>query len=150
MTTSLKKLLSIENVEDYKVHLAIASKGEYPLDVFVYNRNTWKVWQTHGTRNDYNKKYIFSLMQFKNAKESQPTHWLFGGIFEVKDRFPDSVKSPSGYQEYYDVNLTDQWSDLIGRLKGCYHNNSPRAVRQVGATLDQITLLEILPTPYTG
>jgi len=38
----------------------------------------WNQWS--GGRNDFNRKYIFSLIQFCH----EPNKWLFGGIFEEK------------------------------------------------------------------
>ena len=147
MTTSLKKLLSIENLGDYKVHLAIYNGQDYPLDVFVNDRDHWKRWHEYGTgTNSFNEKYIFSLMRFENKSVSQPDHWLFGGIFEVKQRFS---KGTLVNNTEYKVELTNQWSDLIGRLKGFFHNPSQN-IRRKGNVLEEITLLEILPTPYTG
>ena len=66
------------NPKDYKLHLAVTSEeGVNPLDVFIRDKDEWKLWQAHrGSKNEWTRPYIFSLIKFHNF-------WLFGGIYTV-------------------------------------------------------------------
>lgn len=89
------------NPRKYKLHLAVTSKdGTNPIDVFIRDKNEWRDWQTYrGSKNEWTRDYIFSLIKFHNF-------WLFGGVFKVVKR----------HQTHYDVELTNEYESLIGRL----------------------------------
>jgi hypothetical protein len=58
---------------------------EYPIDVLARSWDAWVGWNSwRGPRDDFNRQFVFSLAQ---AREN-PSHWLFGGVFEVLARRP--------------------------------------------------------------
>ena len=108
MNIKLTDILNFEYPKDYKVHLANWSGKHQPLDVFVSDKEQWKRWNSwRGERDEFNRKYIFSLIEFYH----EPSIWLFGGIFEVLSR------STEKNAHSYEVELTDQFAPMIGRLK---------------------------------
>ncbi|WP_438443025.1 GIY-YIG nuclease family protein [Kluyvera georgiana] len=99
----LNDILHIENGFDFKIHFAVYNYEEEPLDAFVRDKSEWQGWnEWRKGRNDFNRKYIFSLIKF----HPQNNRWLFGGIFEVLERYDDGYK----------IKLVDEHSGLIGRL----------------------------------
>ena len=65
MTISLRDIWLIENIDDYKVHFGRWNGDEHPLDVWVRDASDWQGWQEYrGSRNDFTRQYIFSLIQF--------------------------------------------------------------------------------------
>ena len=75
---------------------------EYPIDVLARSWDEWVGWNSwRGTRDDFNRRFIFSLAQARD----NPSHWLFGGVFEVLGRRP----TPRALS--YDVEFR---SDLMG------------------------------------
>lgn len=97
------KILPISNLDEYKIHFAVWNGEEQPLDVFVRDPDEWKDWNSwRGGRNDFSRKFIFSLIRYHH----QPNKWLFGGIFEVIERNANS----------YNVKLIDLHREYIGRL----------------------------------
>jgi len=96
----ISDIISI-NPKEFNLHLATTSReGINPLNVFVRDKNEWKGWQSHrGSKNEWTREYIFSLIKFDN-------NWLFGGVFKVMER----------QQKSYDVQLTNTFEGLIGRL----------------------------------
>lgn len=99
----LDSILHIDNPKQFKVHFAVDNGEEQPLDVFVNDKDGWEGWNRwRGNRNDFSRKYIFSLIRFYH----QRNRWLFGGIFEVLER------NPGGYK----IKLLDIDKEYIGRL----------------------------------
>ena len=112
MTLPLTDIWPIEEPSLYKLHFARHNRVEQPLDVFVRNREEWQGWQEFRPKsNQFNRPYIFSVIDFYR----EPDIWLFGGVWEVLERLPDS----------YVVSLTEQGRDFIGRLK--LHSPLPTA-----------------------
>jgi len=57
--------LSDSDLNQYKLHLACWNGYEHPLDVYLADWNKWIGWnQSRSGNNDFNRKYIFSLIQF--------------------------------------------------------------------------------------
>jgi hypothetical protein len=103
MDICVEDLIRIENLKDYKLHLAVWNYEEQPLDVFVRSWNDWVGWnQWRGDRDDFTRPYIFSLIRFY----PRPDKWLFGGIFEVKNRRTES----------YELELVQAYEKYVGRL----------------------------------
>ena len=102
----LRDMWVVENVSDYKVHFGRWNKELNPLDEWVIDRSKWIRWQEYRppTRNEFNRTYIFSLMNFYPEGKN---FWLFGGVFQVLADHGDS----------YEVELTKQGGSFIGRLK---------------------------------
>lgn len=104
-------ILGIKDSElnKYKLHLACWNGDEQPLNVYLDDWDRWIGWnQWRGGKNDFNRTYIFSLMQFYH----EPNKWLFGGIFEVTERYNDWEETKIGYK----VELQELHKDMIGRL----------------------------------
>lgn len=89
---------------EIKVHLAISNRNRYePLYAFI--NNEFKTWQEYQTKQNFNKRFILSLIYYR------PNDWLYAGVHEnlgskkISDRHFD-----------YETNLLDIQKDLIGRL----------------------------------
>lgn len=124
-------------LEDYKVHFAKWNGDRQPLDAWVRDRDAWVGWQEYrGTKNDFNRDRILSFMSFYHERDT----WLFGGIFQVKER----------HEDRYAVELTSELAPFIGRLKVA----SPYRDRQVRPKLERvlggIQVKEVLGHPYSG
>jgi hypothetical protein len=105
MDIKLSDILKIpeDQLNEYKLHLACWNGEVQPLDVYLENWDEWVGWnEWKGNKNDFTRKYIFSLIQFYH----EDNKWLFGGIFEVIER----------HEDYYELELKDIHKELIGRL----------------------------------
>jgi len=90
MTIYLKDIWLISNPTDYKVHFARWNGVEQPLEAWTRNREEWQGWQEYRPgRNDFNRKFIFSLMQFYHEVDS----WLFGGTPAIPPRVLSRLSS---------------------------------------------------------
>ncbi len=136
----LKDIWPIENVSDYKVHFGHWNGNEQPLDAWVRAPSNWVEWQEHRPgRNDFNRPYIFSLMEFYHEKDT----WLFGGVFRVLSR----------YEDRYKVTLTELGKSFIGRLKllSSYRERQRRVnFENHYDGKHTLQVLEILREPYSG
>ena len=134
----LRDIWPIENVTDYKVHFGRWNGDTHPLDAWVRNPAEWEGWQQSrpGRADVWNRKFIFSLMQFYDEQDK----WLFGGVFRVTARHADR----------YEVRLTEQGKHYIGRLK----LHSPYRERATRVLFENhyknFEVHEILPEPYSG
>ena len=73
----LSDLWQIDDQTDFKLHFARFNGENQPLDVWARDHSEWIRWQEYRPgRNDFNRRYIFSVMQFYH----EPDIWLFGGI----------------------------------------------------------------------
>ena len=137
MTLRLTDIWPIQEPSRYKLHFARRNRIEQPLDVFVRSREEWQGWQEYRPKsNQFNRPYIFSLIDFY----PEPDVWLFGGVWEVLKRMPDS----------YVVSLTEQGHDFIGRLKlHCPYRQ--RATRiNFERRMEEFTASEILREEFSG
>lgn len=140
-------ILSLEDSElnRYKLHLASWNGYEQPLNVYLSDWDQWVGWnEWRGGKNDFNRKYIFSLIQFYH----EPNKWLFGGIFEVKERYENWHETKVGYK----VELKKIHTDLIGRL--IIDFNRYRGLRGRSFLLESyfndFKVSQILKRPYDG
>ena len=137
MTISLKDVMPVERLDEYKVHFARWNNEAQPLEVFVRDRGEWQGWQEYWpSRNDFNRAYIFSLIQFYHEIDS----WLFGGIFRVI----------AFHKDRYEVELTDAGAGFIGRLKlhAPYRGRTTRV--NLENHYDTFVVQELLREPYSG
>ena len=137
MSISISDIWPISNLSDYKLHFARWNGDTQPLDVWVRDKNEWQGWQEYWPkRNDFNRPYIFSLMQFYHEEDT----WLFGGVFRVL-----GLK-----QDRYEVQLCDEGKGFIGRLK----LHTPYRERSTRVNFENhfanFTVSEILREAYTG
>lgn len=141
MSIKLSEILSFEDPREFKVHLANWNGDENPLDVFVRNKNEWKGWNSwRSERDDFNRKYIFSLMEYYH----EPNSWLFGGIFEVVERL--NASRSKGYE----IRLSDIHQSFIGRLKIKWQRTGRAKSRKLENYLDEFAVSEIFREEYTG
>ena len=140
----IEELIKISNPRDYKLHLGCWNGESQPLDLFVSDFNIWKSWnEWKGTKNEFNRKYIFSLIDYYH----EPNKWLFGGIWEVKERHLEKKRESGGYE----VELLPDYQNLIGRAVIGYQRNTGRGrAFKLENYLNQFTISEILKNRYTG
>ena len=132
-------------LKDYKVHFARYNQYKQPLNVLAGDMDEWKNWQEwYPDRNDFNRKYIFSLAQYPHA----PDHWLFGGVWEVKGIVERDLSGKK--RKFYDVNLVDHLRPMVRRLK------LRRVWKQRGTRVNfenhyhDFEIAEIFPQSYSG
>lgn len=141
MSIKLTDVLPIENLHDYKLHLACWNGENQPLDVFVRSKEEWEGWNTwRSQKDDFNREYIFSLIDFY----PEPEIWLFGGIYKVLSR------GSQNYFPSYKVKLAEGSQEFIGRLK--VHLKRPARAKAVRLEnyYNKLTVFEILKECYTG
>ena len=137
MTIQLRDIWPISEPENYKLHFARWNGENEPLEVWARDWEEWKSWQEYRPgRDDFNRPYIFSLIQFYHETDV----WLFGGVFRVTQRHPDR----------YEVELTSQGVSLLGRLKllSPYRKRSTRV--RFENHYPQLEVQEVLREPYSG
>ncbi len=134
----LKNIWQIENPHEYKVHFGWWNGQAQPLDEWANDRSRWVVWQQYRTKDEFNRRYIFSLMNFYHEKDKQA--WLFGGIFQVLGRRGNR----------YDVKLTDLGGPFIGRLKLWSSYRARQKEVNFENHYHNLEVLEILREPYSG
>lgn len=135
----IAQILGIENLKDYKIHMARYNGHCEPLDIFLTSQEEWHKWNKWRNKKDeFNRKYIVSFIQFYPEQST----WLFGGIYEVIGRGePDSHS--------YDVNLLENGKELIGRLKIKAEMPRGRAFK-LENFYDELLFSEILKETYNG
>lgn len=137
MTILLRDIWPIAEPTAFKAHFARWNGEHQPLEVWVRDRGEWQEWQAYRpTRDDFNRPLIFSIMQFYH----EPDIWLFGGVFRVEERRSDR----------YDVALTDQGAEFIGRLKlrSSYRSRQTRV--NFENHFENLEVQELLREPYSG
>lgn len=134
----LSSIMPIENLKSYKIHLAVQNNvGVHPLDSFVSSFDEWKGWHKHrGSVDRFNRNFIFSVIDFYPQKGK----WLFGGIFEVLSR----------HENFYEIELTNQYRDMIGRLKIDFLYTSRTRELLMERYYNEMNVFEILPKVYDG
>ncbi|MBT3392488.1 MAG: GIY-YIG nuclease family protein [Elusimicrobiaceae bacterium] len=136
----LSEVLSIKNLKDYKIHLAVYNGHDEPLDVFAQDKNKWDHWNAwRGKRNCFNRKYIISFMRFYHEKDV----WLFGGIYEVLGRDPKKA-------HLYKIKLLNIGKSLIGRLKVEFSSKTQNKRLNLENIYDNIVVHEVLKEKYSG
>lgn len=140
----LKDIWQIKNVRDYKVHFGRWNGKHQPLDLWVEDEAEWKGWQIYYPgRNDFNREYIFSVMDFYHESDT----WLFGGIFRVLGLREDHEEA---HDYRYEVELTEYGGAFIGRLKLKLEYKSRTTRVNFENYYDLFGVSEILREPYSG
>lgn len=126
----------------HKVHFAVWNQIKHPIDVLATNQEEWQGWNSwRSVKDDFNREFIFSVAQDK----SDPTLWLFGGIWEVLGRRPEQ------HAQSYTVALRD---DLMGPfIRRLYirHKRTGRNIRRtMESVLPTMTVSSILEEPFAG
>ena len=144
----LKDIWPIDDVQDYKVHFGCSNKhGVRPLDEWLCNPKKWEDWQkSYLGRDDFNRDYIFSLMDFY----PEDGVWLFGGVFR---RIGLRVTGPHKKDREYEVEPTEKGKQFIRRLKVYRRlgrkDGKARRVNLEGH-YDKFVVSEVLAEPYSG
>lgn len=138
----LRSLLGDLDPVRCKLHCAVWNGSRHPSDVLAADWEEWIRWNRwRSAKNDFNRDFIFSLA----VTREQPTHWLFGGVFEVLGR----TDTPHEYA--YDIALRDDiLSGHLRRLKLNFHRVGRNTRLVMERALDDITVQEVLPSPYAG
>lgn len=139
MPILLRDIWPMADLREYKIHFASDDGGAQPLDVWVRDPTHWQAWQEYYPgRNDFNRPYIFSLMDFYRERDV----WLFGGIFRVVARHADPDR--------YEVELTERGAPFIGRLKlrSDYRERARRV--KFENHYDSLEVAEVLREPFSG
>ena len=143
MAIPLKEIFPIENTSEYKIHFARDNTDIEPLNAWVRSEAEWQGWQEYRPKsNAFNRRYIFSLMQFYHETDT----WLFGGVFRVIERYEDNHRVE--LKKRYKVELADIRKNLIGRLKIKYPYNSMQPRANMENYYDEFEVKEILPKKY--
>lgn len=141
MGISVNDLLKIDNLQDYKMHFAVWNGEDQPLDIFVEDKEAWKgwnAWRNPNGRDDFNRRFIFSLIRYYRQTE----RWLFGGIFEVLDRRP---------KDHYVIKLCNEGKDYVGRLLVQHPGPGVQGRAFLPETFfGQLEVAQILEKPYEG
>ena len=142
MDIPLNCIIRLDPLSDYKIHFAVRNReGTEPLDVYVQDTEEWKgwnEWRKPGGRDDFNRRYIFSLIRNYPLADT----WLFGGIFEVLER---PVNEP------YTVQLSEKYKEYIGRLLVAYPGPGVQGRSFRAETyFEHLTVAQILDKPYHG
>jgi hypothetical protein len=141
MDIKLSSIIPIDNLSEYKMHLACWNHYNQPLDVFVRSQEEWERWNTwRGKKDEFNREYIFALIKFYH----EPDTWLFGGIYKVISR---SAQSDS---HSYKVKLVEGMQAFVGRVKMEFKR--PARARSVCLEkyYEQLIVSEILKECYSG
>jgi len=125
-----------------KMHCAVWNREDYPIDVLARSDSEWAGWNSsRNQRNDFNRQFIFSLAQTRG----DPSHWLFGGVFEVLAR----RSTPSARS--YDVELrTEHMGAYVKRLIVAFRLPGRLVRLKLDTHLDRIEVVSILPQPFAG
>lgn len=136
----LKDIMVLENLTEYKLHTARWSGENQPLDVYVNKFEDWVNWNKwQSTKNEFNRKYIFSLINYYHETNT----WLFGGVFEVIGR----KNKPKSFS--YDIEEIESFNKYVGRLKVQLKISRGRAFLFENF-INKIQVSEILKIPYKG
>ncbi len=138
----ITKIISIENPKNYKLHAARWTGEDEPLDCYVTNKDDWLYWNKwRGKKDDFNRQYIFSLMDFY----PETNMWLFGGIYKVIG------KANTNNDFNYEIEELNEYADYVGRLK---IKIDPKVTRGraflLETYLEKMEVSEILREPYSG
>lgn len=139
MKIKLTDVINIHNPRNYKMHLASWNGANQPLDVFVRDKEQWKKWNAYrgeGKKNHFNRNHIFSVIDFYHERDT----WLFGGVWEVLERFDNGYK----------VELTNQFKPMIGRLKFHWKREGRIKSRKLEQLIDKFEVSEILKEEFSG
>jgi hypothetical protein len=130
-------ILQLEETDRYKLHAANFNGDVNPLDEFLKDENIWKNWnQYRPSKNEFNRDYIFSMMEFY----PKPNTWLFGGVFKVIERKEDS----------YIVEELDKYKKFTGRLLLNFEYKDRARRLRLENYIDYITVNQIFEYRYTG
>ena len=127
-----------------KLHCAVWNREEQPIDVLARSwEDEWVGWNSwRPTKDEFNRRFIFSLAQMVY---DHPTHWLFGGVFEVVGRRPE----PRTFS--YDVEWREDFlGAYVKRLQLGFELPGRNIRLKMEKYLSEMSVVAILPEPYAG
>lgn len=136
----LSEIMDIRRPNEYKLHLAITNNdGIRPLDEYLAGKGKWEAWNEYrGQKNDWNRPFIFSFVQFHPIRNAH----LFAGVFEVIKRLPDR----------YELSEVSQFKKWGGRLICLFPR--PKWLRgrafNLESRIDHLEVHQLLPRRYVG
>ena len=143
MEIKISDFIKLEEFDKYKLHLGSYNGESHPLDLYIKDEEEWKRWNewrnSETFKNEWNRDYIFSLIQFYPKENA----WLFGGIFKVIDRPKKGNYIIEEVEQYkkYDGRLLLNFERYLG-LRG-------RSFLLEGF-IDSITVNQIFEYKYSG
>ncbi len=132
------QIITLDNLDQFKMHIAKNNGISNPLDEFIENFDSWIGWNTwrgEGNKNRFNRKYVISFIDFYPQRGT----FLFGGIFEIVNT----------YSDHYDVKLLDDFKDYIGRLKVSNINTTRGSSFKLENYYNDIEIIELLDKSYS-
>ena len=146
MELKLNQIMNLtkEEIQKCKLHLAVASDGCEPLDVFSRDFEEWKGWnEWRRNKNDFTRDFIFSLI----TDYHRPGKYIFGGLFQITKRFDNYEETEVGYE----VELCSRFSPLVGRLVVDFEKGFMRGrAFYLESYIDSMYVAEITEKPYGG
>ena len=138
----LDELLKIDNLNNYKVHLAVKpSDWIDPFDVYNETPEDLADWNSGYCNNRCgNRPYVFMFVRLTPKSRD---HWLFVGLFHV-----NLVKQKDADEPYYEVTFLNDYKDLIGRLICKYESKGQNMYRNAESVFPKLELDSILDKPY--
>lgn len=102
--------IKAEDYKKYKIHFATGTDNKRKAyEKFLINE--FDEWQADQTNKNFNREYVISLIYYDKDI------WLFGGVYKVDNQNPQPVSHTDGWNGWhYDLSLTDNQQDLIGRV----------------------------------
>jgi len=139
---NLQSIFNNIQPNEYKIHFARTSNGgNEPLDDFLTDFEYWKGWNRYcKSKNEFNRDYIFSLICFYPEKDT----WLFGGIWKIVSRDMSKVPYP------YEIELVDDYSEYIGRLKIKYDYKKRTTRAKLENHFSEMVVKEILEEEFSS
>lgn len=128
------ELESMKN--DLKVHFAFQPRNKYePLYAFI--NGNFKSWQEYQTKKNFEKRFILSLIYYKQNE------WLFSGIYERI-----GVEQVENHFEY-DTRMLDIKNELVGRLVVSFPKTFRASYVHYSKFYNKISISEILKNRIT-
>ena len=125
-----------------KLHCAVWNGETHPIDVLARDWNEWTDWNRwRSNRDEFNRQLIFSMTRDR----TDPSLWLFGGIFEVIGRRPDRQAHS------YDVTFrSDLMAGFIKRLMLRFDRPGRTIRLNMESHIDRFSVHSLLDSPYAG
>lgn len=125
-----------------KLHCAVWNGRKHPIDVLAGSWGEWTDWNRwRSHRDEFNRQFIFSLARDRTDSRL----WLFGGIFEVLARRPDT------HAHSYDVMFRDDlMGEFVKRLVLRFELSGRTIRLNMETHIDRFTVHSILDAPYAG
>ena len=126
----------------FKLHCAVFDGTVEPITVLTNDWDEWVGWsQWRGARDHFNRDFIFTMARVPKT----PSHWLFGGVFQV------TARPPIPNARSYKLKLRD---DLLGeyikRLVIDFRPTGRVTRRNLDTDLGHMTVAALHEKPYAG